>query len=52
MGSPQERHFPRSHSHANTGTLSYGLIGVPHLGQRDPGDTMETYSGMSVMQTF
>src|SRR5260370_10942755 len=37
IGAPHARHFPRSHSHANTGTLSYALICVPHFGQRDPG---------------
>src|SRR5260370_20350009 len=52
IGSPHVRHFPRSHSQANTGTLSYGLIGAPHRGQRDPGVTMEISSGIRVMQTF
>src|SRR6266851_9796499 len=52
IGSPHARHFPRSHSHANKGTLSYGLMGVPHRGQRDPGETMEISSGILVMQTF
>jgi hypothetical protein len=46
------RHFPRSHSQANTGTLSYGLIGVSHLGQRDPGEIIDISSGIRVMQTF
>jgi len=52
IGSLQARHFPRSHSHPSTGTLSYGLIGVEHRGQRDPGETMEMSSGIRVMQTF
>src|SRR5207253_11306182 len=52
IGAPHARHFPRSHSQANSGTLSYGLMGVPHRGQRDPGVTMEISSGIRVMQTF
>jgi hypothetical protein len=52
MGSAHVRHFPRSHSQANTGTLSYGLMAVPHCGHRDPGVTMEMSSGIRVMQTF
>src|SRR5260370_10068504 len=32
IGAPQELHFPRSSSHENTGTLSDGLVGVPHRG--------------------
>jgi hypothetical protein len=27
-------------------------MGVPHPGQREPGDTIETPSGIRVMQTF
>src|SRR5215472_15620567 len=52
MGSLQQRHFPPSQSHPRMGTLSYGLMGVRQRGQRDPGDTMETPSGMRVMHTF
>lgn len=36
----------------NTGRLSYGLIGEPHPGQRDPGETIDTPAGIRVMQTF
>lgn len=32
--------------------LSYGLMGVPQRGQREAGETMETPSGMRVIQTF
>jgi hypothetical protein len=32
--------------------LSYGLMGLPHRGQRDPGETTEMSSGIRVMQTF
>jgi hypothetical protein len=28
------------------------LIGVPHFGHRDPGEMMESSSGIRVMQTF
>jgi len=52
MGSPHARHLPRSHSHPNTGTLSYALIGVLHWGQRDLGETMDISSGIRVMQTL
>jgi hypothetical protein len=52
MGSPHSRHFPRSHSQENTGTLSYQWMGVWHLGQRDPGNTIENFSGIRTMQTF
>ena len=52
IADPHARHFPRSHNHANTGTLSYGLMGVMQRGQRDPGETMEMSSGIRVMQTF
>src|SRR5256885_7604112 len=52
IANPQARHFPRSHNHPKTGTLSYGLMGVMHRGQRDPGETMEMSSGIRVMQTF
>jgi hypothetical protein len=52
IGNPQFLHFPRSQNHANTGTLSYGLIGVLHRGHRDPGETIDTCSGMRVMHTF
>jgi len=52
MGNPHARHFPRSHSHPNIGTLSYGLIGVLHRGQRELGETMDISSGIRVMQTF
>jgi len=52
MEFPHARHFPFSHSHAATGTLSYGLIAAPHFGQRDLGATIEIPSGMRVMHTF
>src|SRR3989442_8995378 len=52
IGAPHARHFPRNHIHANTGTLSYGLIAVLHRGQREPGVTLEISSGIRVMQTF
>src|ERR1700687_1685563 len=52
MGCPHARHLPRSQSQANTGTLSYGLIGVVQFGQREPGETMDIASGIRVMQTF
>jgi len=52
IGCPHARHFPRSHSHPNTGTLSYGLIAVLQRGQRDPGETMDISSGIRMMQTF
>jgi hypothetical protein len=32
--------------------LSYGLIGFSHRGHRDPGETIETSSGMRVIHTF
>ena len=50
--SPHARHFPLSQVHPKTGTLSYGLIAVPHFGQRDPGEIIEMSSGIRVMQTF
>jgi hypothetical protein len=52
MGAPQARHLPRNQSHANTGTLSWGLIGVEQRGHREPGETMDIPSGMRVMHTF
>jgi hypothetical protein len=52
MGSPHARHFPRSHNHPKIGTLSYGLIGVLHCGHLDPGETIDSSSGIRVMQTF
>jgi hypothetical protein len=52
MGSAQLRHFPRNHSHANIGTLSYARIGVRHRGHRDPGATIDSPSGMRVIHTF
>jgi hypothetical protein len=35
-----------------TGTLSYGLMGEPHSGQRDLGETIDTPKGIRMMQTF
>ena len=32
--------------------LSWGLIELPQWGQREPGDTMDTPSGIREMQTF
>ena len=52
IGYPHDRHFPPSHSHANTGTLSYALMGVSQRGHRDRGVTIDTPSGIRVMQTF
>jgi hypothetical protein len=52
MELPQARHFPPSQNQAKTGTLSYGLIGVSHLGQREPGETMDKSPGIRVMQTL
>jgi len=52
IGSPHARHFPRNRSHPNTGTLSVHWIAVPHFGQREPGEIIETSSGIRVMQTF
>jgi hypothetical protein len=37
IGALHARHFPRSHSQPRTGTLSYGLIGVPHEGHAEGG---------------
>ena len=48
----QLRHLPRSMIQLNTGTLSYGLIGEPHSGQRDLGETIDTPAGIRMMQTF
>lgn len=52
MGRAQERHLPRSQSQPRMGTLSYGLIGVWHRGQRELGETTESPSGMREMHTF
>src|ERR1700739_3406710 len=52
IGRWQFRHFPRRRNHPKTGMLSYGLMGVPQRGQREAGETMETPSGMRVIQTF
>src|SRR5215467_9471826 len=52
IGAPHARHLPRSHSHANTGTLSDHLIAIPHFGHREPGEIIEISSGIRVMQTF
>src|SRR5258708_14214251 len=52
MGKPQLRHLPRKISQLKTGMLSYGLIGLRQRGHREPGETMETPSGMREMQTF
>src|ERR1700739_2649954 len=52
MGKPQLRHLPRRFSQLKTGMLSYGLIGLRQRGHREPGETMETPSGMREMQTF
>ena len=32
--------------------LSYGLMGASHRGQREPGETTESSSGMREIQTF
>src|SRR5260221_8340959 len=52
MGEPQLRHLPRRISQPKRGMLSYGLIGLRQRGHREPGETMETPSGMREMQTF
>src|ERR1700757_4377793 len=52
MGKPQLRHLPRRISQPKTGMLSYGLIGLRQRGHREPGEMMETPSGMREMQTF
>src|SRR5258708_38205181 len=52
MGKPQLRHLPRSIRQLKAGMLSYGLIGWRQRGEREPGETMETPSGMREMQTF
>src|SRR5271163_3067372 len=52
IGSAQERHLPPSHSQPKIGTLSYALIGVKQRGQREPGATIESPSGMREMHTF
>ena len=40
-----ERQRPRRASHDSTGTLSYGLIGVSHCGQRDRGRDSDSPRG-------
>src|SRR5882724_11264427 len=52
MGRAQLRHLPRRSSQPKTGILSYGLIGLRQRGQREPGEMMETPSGMREMQTL
>ena len=52
MGKLQVRHLALNQSQPKTGTLSYQRIGVWHRGHREPGETMETPSGMREMQTF
>ena len=52
IGMPHCRHLPRRRSQLRTGTLSYGLIGEPHSGQRDCSDTMDSPAGIRRIQTF
>src|SRR5919106_6615876 len=51
MGSPHARHRPRSSRYESTGTLSIARRGVPQLGQRDLGRTMDSRRGTRWMRT-
>ena len=52
IGRAQLRHLPRRVNQPKTGMLSYGLMGDLQRGQREPGETIDSPSGMRVMQTF
>lgn len=52
IGVPQLRHLPCKAIQLKTGTLSYGFMAEPQLGQRDDGETIDTPAGIRVMQTF
>jgi hypothetical protein len=45
MGAAHVRHFPRSASHASTGTFSYHDSSRWHVAQRDAGHTIDCRSG-------
>src|SRR5260370_32519884 len=51
-GKGQLRHLARRIGQLKTGRLAYGWIGLRQRGHREPGETMETPSGMREMQTF
>ena len=45
MGVWQLEHRPRSANHDKTGMFSHGLILYPHLGQDEPGNTIDLPAG-------
>src|SRR5208282_640439 len=52
IGVLQFRQRPRNTSQLSSGTLSYGAIGFPHLGQCEGGRTMDSPAGIRRMHTF